>query len=195
MTIIWDVDDVLNALTYDWFHQEWLPSHPECRLDYAGLIQNPPHRLLGVDEITYLRSLDQYRLSLHARAARPVPEVLAWFRSHGAGCSHIALTARPLATIPPLAAWLFEHFGLWIRAFGFVPSARPDCAAPAYHAGKADWLKWISVGDILVDDNPQNLEQAAALGLKTILIPQPWNKGGGTLPETLNSLAQAAGLC
>jgi len=195
MTIIWDVDDVLNALTHDWFHHEWLPSHPECRLDYAGLTQNPPHRILGVEEITYLRSLDKYRLSSHARAARPVPDIQAWFQKHGAGCSHIALTARPLATVPPLAAWLFEHFGLWIRAFGFVPSARPNCLAPACHAGKGDWLKWISAGDIFVDDNPQNIEQAAALGLKTILIPQPWNKAGDTLPEALNSLAHVAGLC
>jgi hypothetical protein len=195
MTIVWDVDDVLNALTRDWFEQEWRPAHPGCALAYSELTENPPHALLGVDETTYLRSLDAYRLSAHARAARPTAEVEAWFRRYGSRCSHIALTARPLGTVPVLAAWLFEHFGPWVRAFGFVPSPRPGVDLPVYHGTKGEWLQWISAGDVLVDDSPRNIEQAATLGLRTVLFPQPWNKTAGTLNDALNSLADHAGLC
>lgn len=194
MTIVWDVDDVLNSLTRDWLTQEWLPAHPECRLGYSDLTENPPHQILGVEKNVFLQSLDKYRFSAHARDTAPVAAVYDWFREHGPRCSHIALTARPLATIPPLSSWLFQHFGPWIRAFGFVPSPRPDDRSPRYHAAKQDWLKWISAGDIFVDDNSDNIQQAAALGLKTILIPQPWNNATGTLHDALNSLASAARL-
>ena len=58
-TLVWDIDDVLNDLMRSWFTEEWLPTHPDCRLAYADLLENPPHRVLGIAEAEYLASLDR----------------------------------------------------------------------------------------------------------------------------------------
>lgn len=192
ITIVWDVDDVLNPLMKNWFEHEWLPSHPSCSLGYMQLKRNPPHALLGISEKEYLDSLDRFRLSPAGRALKPVPEVMEWFHKHGATFSHVALTARPIETVPSLASWVMEHFGRWIRCFGFVPSRREGEHLHQYHAAKSDWLRWIRTGDILVEDNMENIAAAEKLGLKAVLIPQPWNESGTTLAESLGKLATTA---
>jgi hypothetical protein len=181
LTIVWDVDDVLNALMRDWFEQEWKPRTPECRHAYGDLTENPPHDALGVNRREYLDSLDRFRLSSAARNMAPNPEVLAWFRTHGADFRHIALTARPLDTAPPAAEWVMRHFGDYIRVFGVVP-CRSGSATPFYDGSKSEFLEWWGRGDILVDDSRDNIEAAERIGVCGVLFPQPWNGGTGHRP-------------
>jgi hypothetical protein len=60
-TIVWDVDDVLNGLMHAWFTRAWMKEHPECRIEYSGLTENPPHSILGVAPEQYLASIDAFR--------------------------------------------------------------------------------------------------------------------------------------
>lgn len=177
-TVVWDVDDVLNDLTRRWFEDAWLPADPACRLSYDALAENPPHRLLGVDLEIYLDSLDAYRLSPEAARLAPDPDVMDWFRAHGDSSRHLALTARPERTAGAAAAWVFRHFGRWIRTFHFVPSPRAGERLPAWERHKEDALRWLGIGDILVDDNSANLAGATRLGLGAVRLPRPWNGGG-----------------
>ena len=174
LTIVWDVDDVLNALMRDWFTGEWKPRHPGCRHTYTDLTRNPPHDVLGVARGEYLDSLDRFRLSAAAREMPPNPEVLEWFRRYGAEFRHIALTARPLDTAPAAAEWVMRHFGDYIRVFGVVP-CRSAPATPFYDASKSEFLEWWGRGDILVDDSTDNIESAERIGVCGVLFPQPWN--------------------
>jgi hypothetical protein len=187
LTIVWDVDDVLNALMRDWFDQEWKPTHPECRLSYDELTENPPHRVLGITRREYLDSLDRFRLSSAARGMSPNPEVFAWFRTHGTDFRHIALTARPLDTAPSAAEWVMRHFGDYIRVFGVVP-CRSAPATPVYDGSKGDFLEWWGRGDILVDDSRDNINGAERIGVCGVLFPQPWN--GGLPGRTLEALTE-----
>jgi hypothetical protein len=181
LTIVWDVDDVLNSLMRDWFEQEWKAQRPECRHTYGDLTENPPHGVLGVTRWEYLDSLDRFRLCSAARDMAPDPEVLAWFRSYGADFRHIALTARPLDTAPPAAEWVMRHFGDYIRVFGVVP-CRSGPATPTYDGSKSEFLEWWGRGDILVDDSRDNIESAERIGVCGVLFPQPWNCRAGPRP-------------
>jgi len=187
-TIIWDIDDVLNNLTKDWLELEWLPKHPNCCIHFEQLKANPPHLVLGISLNEYQISLDNFRTDLIGRNLSPSPEAIAWFEQYGSNYRHIALTARPFIAVPPAAQWVFQHFGKWIRGFGFVPSSRSTDCAPAYDSNKGEWLQWISVGAILVDDSPVNQEAAKSIGLKTVLIPQPWNNSEGSTKESFESI-------
>lgn len=192
LTIVWDVDDVLNDLMAQWFGHAWLPAHPGCGLTYQDLTANPPDLALGVDRSEYLSSLDAFHQSDRGANLTPCPEVLAWFRQDGNRFRHIALTARPLETAPAIAHWVFRHFGAWIRCFGIVPSrTAPD--APAYDNTKAEFLAWLGRGDILIDDSPQNIQQAQSLGLKTLQPRQPWNQSRLTIHDLLENLSRMAG--
>ncbi len=184
LTVVWDVDDVLNHLMRDWFERDWKPAHPECRLQYEDITENPPDRVLGITRAEYLDSLDRFRLSAAAREMEPDPEVLAWFRIHGAAFRHIALTARPLDTAPAAAEWAMRHFGQYIRVFGVVP-CRALPGTPEYDLTKQDFLEWWGRGDILVDDSPANIAGAQRIGLSGILYGQPWNTGSRSPLETL----------
>ncbi|HEY5056826.1 MAG TPA: hypothetical protein VII58_11740, partial [Acidobacteriaceae bacterium] len=151
LTLVWDVDDVLNDLMAQWFHKGWKQEHPECATEYRSLTANPPHESLGVTHDGYLASMDAFRRSEAGLALLPNAEVLAWFLKHGAQARHIALTSRPLETAPDVAAWVLRHFGGWIRCFGIVPSRAPE-GVPAYDLDKGDYLRWLGKGDVLVDD-------------------------------------------
>jgi hypothetical protein len=190
LTIIWDIDDVLNNLMQAWLECEWRPQHPDCTVGFVQLRINPPHEVLGITLHEYQVSLDKFRTSEAGRNLAPAPEAIAWFEQHGAHYRHLALTARPFVAVPPAAAWVFRHFGQWIRGFGFVPSPRSGDRAPAYDREKGDWLRWIGVGDILVDDSPANQKAAMELGLKTVLVPQPWNQASGTMRDALSTLSR-----
>jgi len=188
LTIAWDVDDVLNDLMHSWFEQEWLPAHPDCKVDYAGITENLPHRVLGISKEEYLASLDSFRLSDRARLMQPNEDVITWLEQSGAQFRHIALTARPLPTVPPAAEWVFRYFGAYIRAFGVVPS-RQEAHIPRYDLSKAEFLQWWGKADVLVDDSQENIEAANSIGIKGILYPQPWNRCELTVAETLGLLS------
>ncbi|MEW6087954.1 MAG: hypothetical protein AB1498_06570 [bacterium] len=187
-TIVWDVDDVLNDLMRCWFEQSWLLAHPECKLKYENLKENPPHKILGVSLKEYLASLDKFRISAKARKMRPVREVLDWFIKNGGSYRHMILTSRPLRTIPDLSNWVFYFFGPWIRGFYFVPSEREGENIVKYDRDKYDYLKWFGKADIFIDDSPDNIQSAEKLGIKVILMPRPWNKSRLTINKTLSLL-------
>lgn len=190
-TLVWDVDDVLNDLMRAWFEKAWLPEHLDCGLRYEQLCENPPDIILGVERHEYLASMDAFRLSPEGFDLAPDVEVLQWFEKHGGRFRHVALTARPLESASGVAAWVMRHFGLWIRSFGIVPSRPPQCA-PAYDRNKGDYLRWLGKGDALIDDSPDNLAQAGALGLTVFAWPQPWNQSRETRTEVLNRLLELA---
>ena len=193
MTIVWDVDDVLNDLMRSWFAHTWLPARPGCTLRYEDLVDNPPDRVLGVSRAQYLASLDQFRLSPEAAVMRPRSEFLRWFERHGHRHRHLALTSRPLTSVPAASQWVFQHFGRWIRTLAYVPT-RPDDDFPGYDRTKADFLRWLDNADILVDDNPENIDAANALGIRSFLVAQPWNDAVDDTEELLVALTAATGV-
>lgn len=185
LTIAWDVDDVLNDLMRVWFEDRWLKTHIECTIRYESLTANPPHRLLGVSKTEYLRSLDEFRLSAGYQNMSPLPEIKEWFLKYGSHFRHVVLTATPLVAAPASSSWVLRHFGKWIRTFHFIPSKRDGQNIPEYDESKADFLKWLDKADVFVDDNEENLQGVEKLGLKSILIPRPWNSCKDTLAQSL----------
>ena len=188
LTIAWDVDDVLNNLLTDWLAAWCAVRGDSARVAYADLTENPPDRLLGISREEYLASLDAFRNSDVARHLQPVPEVLDWFERKGDRYRHLALTARPLETVPAAAEWVMRHFGTWIRTFHYVPADRPGRALPRYDVTKAEFLGWLGKADVLVDDTPANLESCPALGIAAVLVPRPWNGGVGDITTALELL-------
>lgn len=191
LTIVWDVDDVLNDLMHQWFTFCWLPKNPGCKIKYAELSGNPPDESLGISRDTYLASLDAFRKTDRAINMQPNSEILTWLHEHGSQFRHIALTARPLETTPDVAHWVMRHFGAWIRSVGVVPT-RTAADVPVYDRTKGDFLKWLRCGDILIDDSAENERQAKALGMRTLLYPQPWNSSEHTVTTLLKELTDLA---
>jgi hypothetical protein len=175
MTLIWDVDDVLNNLMGQWFETVWQPTHRDVNLRYSDLSVNPPHEILGVPLTDYLESLDTFRRERYA-VQEPLPEVREWFQAHGTSCRHVALSAVPVSCASFTAEWVFRHFGVWVQTFAIVPSPRDTVSDTARPKTKAEYLQWLGHGDVLVEDNDQNLKAAAELGLRSVAIPRPWNQ-------------------
>lgn len=192
LTVIWDVDDILNDLMHQWYHHGWLAEHPDCGLAYNELTRNPPHAVLGVEAAEYLESMDRFRRTDLAKGMAPNPEVMAWFQRAGHRCRHIALTARPLESAPDVAWWVMHYFGAWIRCFGVVPSRTVE-GVPVYDRSKREFLEWLRLGDVLIDDSTDNILQAASLGLKTLQPAQPWNSSRLSIRAMLEQLSQWAG--
>jgi hypothetical protein len=191
LTIIWDIDDVLNHLMRDWLEQEWKPRHPHCPLGYSEICENPPHRVLGVSEREYLESLDIFRLSATASQMLPNATVVKWFAAHGRRSRHIAATSRPLDMAGPAAEWVLRHFGAYIRTFAVVP-CRCRANVPRYDTTKGEFLAWWGKADILVDDCRETISAAVQLGIRAVLFPQPWN-GGGSTATALRQLTELTG--
>jgi len=187
LTIVWDVDDVLNDLMRAWLETAWLATHRECHVRYKGLHENPPHRLIGASFGEYLASLDEFRRR-RMDILQPLVEADAWFKEHGARYRHVALTAVPLSCAPLSAAWVVRHFGRWIRGFHFVPSPRTGESLHTYEESKLDFLQWWGKGDVLVDDGREIIEAAGALGMKTVLMPRPWNQAHGNVAGAFQQL-------
>jgi len=183
-TIIWDVDDVLNNLMQEWFENHWLISHPECKLTYTDLVENPPCTILQITISEYRRSLDEFRRE-NGKQFIPVPEVYEWFCLNGSKFRHVALTAVPLDLAHISAEWVYMHFGRWIRSFNIVPSPRESDPDFSYDLSKKEFLQWLGKGNIIVDDDLKNIEGAEKLGLKTIIYPRPWNNSIDTLTQVI----------
>lgn len=189
LTIAWDVDDVLNDLMYTWLEEWWKPKNTDCVLNYENLSENPPHRLLGVQQSDYLRSLDAFRMSGNYDRLQPNSAVLAWFKKHGDTYRHMALTAVPRVAVAKSASWVFKHFGDWIRTFHFVPSPRPEDIPTPYESSKTSYLKWLNRIDIYIDDHEGNIKDVNSTGIRTLMLSRPWNLGTMTLNEILNYLS------
>ena len=172
-TIVWDVDDVLNNLTYEWF-SKYKQEH-KCPLDYMDLKENPPHTLLEISRQDYLKSLDSFR-EQYFSSLEPDKELLCWFEEYGNRFRHVALTATPLHFAEKSANWVIHHFGKWIRSFNFVPSPRTGIFYPDYDQDKGQFLNWLGCADIFIDDNESNIESAGCCGVRSFLFPAPWNK-------------------
>jgi hypothetical protein len=190
-TIVWDVDDVLNDLMYQWFSRGWKQDYPDGAVEYSELRENPPHVLLGATREEYLASMDAFRKTDAGIHLTPNAEVLGWFAAHGGKFRHVALTSRPLESAPEIAAWVMRYFGAWIRCFCIVPTRTTD-GVPVYDLDKGDYLRWLGKGDVLIDDAQENLRQAALLGMKTFAWPQPWNDSRLTPTEILQALTNMA---
>ena len=188
-TIVWDLDDVLNNLMESWLTTAWPQERSEFPVAYQQLRSNPPLAELRVPLADYLASLDRFRLSPAGQNLRPNPLVLAWFERQGCYFRHHVLTARPLCSVAPASAWVFTHFGRWIRHFHFVPSPRPDDRLPAYDQTKAEALGRIGQVDFFVDDSPENVA-AAGPGVRGFVFPQPWNHAELTVSRILDELTQ-----
>ncbi len=173
ITIAWDVDDVLNCLTREWF-AEYKEKH-KLSLRFADLASNPPHNILNISKKEYLDSLDSFRERCFMDLS-PDRELLAWFEKNGDNFRHIALTATPFKFASLSASWTMRYFGKWIRSFNYVPSPRPDDSYPAYDNNKGAFLNWLGNVDIFIDDNEANIKSAENFGIRNILFPAPWNK-------------------
>jgi hypothetical protein len=188
-TIVWDVDDVLNNLTEYWLAR-WRANHPLVVLDYGSIRKNPPHELLSISFETYLESLDEIRASVDAHdKLTPNPLILEWLIGQGHRFRHIALTARPPHTAGPAAAWVLNHFGAWIRSVAFVPTRKPP-GWPDYDLRKVDYLQWLDVQGVLLDDSATNVAEVKSAGIPALLFPQPWNGSTETVPEVLAQLGR-----
>lgn len=188
--IVWDLDDVLNNFTEAWLKLGWQTEHPECHTAYGQLRSNPPLSELDTTSEAYLASLDRFRLSSAAQDLRPNPVLLDWFNCQGSHFRHHVLTARPVKAVAPGAAWVFSHFGKWVRDFHFVPSPRPGEFLPPYETTKGEVLARIGAVDYFVDDSPQNISEAARLGIEAFVFPQPWNHTDLTATEILQEFSQ-----
>lgn len=174
LTIVWDVDDVLNDLTRLWLTEIRAPANVATPA-YEALSENPPHVILGQSLAAYLASLDAFRQTETYAAQAPQKDVHAWFREHGGASRHLALTAVPLSAAGLSAAWVLRHYAHWIRSFNLVPSARPGDPPPLPEHDKAAWLSWFGLADVLVDDSQVNVDAARNVGVRAMLFPRPWN--------------------
>ncbi|MBE3144179.1 MAG: hypothetical protein IMZ61_09690 [Planctomycetes bacterium] len=88
------------------------------------------------------------------------------------------------------AAWVFNHFGTWIRSFNIVPTPRAVESSPIYDTTKNDFLKWLEKADIFIDDNPENVKMTATFGIQTFLASKPWNDGHASSSVILGILTK-----
>jgi hypothetical protein len=175
-----------------WFERTWLPAHPDCDITYPQILENPPHHVFGITKSEYLESMDEFRMSLEkTHALHPNPEIQDWLNCYGERYRHLALTARPLQTMPLLAEWIYSHFGEYIRTVSIVPVRLP-AGIPQYDESKQDFLKWIGKVDILVDDAEGNIEAANSIGVHGVLFPQPWNSNRLSVFQTLDIAREIA---
>jgi len=190
--IVWDLDDVLNDFTAAWLKSAWQKEHPECRAAYCQLRSNPPLCELNTTQAEYLASLDRFRVSEDAQQLSPNQILLDWFASQGGRFRHHILTSRPREFVSSGAAWVFRHFGEWVRDFHFVPSPRPGKFLPQYETSKTEVLARLGRVDFFVDDSLQNVAGAARLGIASFVFPQPWNHSEASVAEILEKFSQSA---
>lgn len=182
LTIVWDVDDVLNDLMREWFEGAGRSLATRAGVRFDDLTENPPHDVLGISNEQYLASLDRFREQRYGRVT-PLAESRSWFAAHGREARHIALTAVPAQAAHLSAEWVVRHYGAWIHTFAFAPSrgTPPGGLDPTT---KAEYLQWIAKGDLYIDDNEQNVDAAESLGLRGVLMPRPWNRARGGSPAS-----------
>ncbi len=190
LTLAWDVDDVLNDLTRNWFETKWLAENPGSLIRYEEITKNPPAQILGISLDEYLASLDEFRFSDAFSRMLPNEEVLKWFSDFGQLFRHVAVTAVPRKAAHLSAAWVIRHFGAWIRSFNFVPSFRVGEDLPIYDEDKGAFLHSFGRADLLIDDNLENIASANRSGIKTLVFPRPWNNAKMTVRQMVAAIAE-----
>jgi hypothetical protein len=170
----------------EWFYKCYLRSQNRFN-NYKDIIENPPHKILGLSLHEYQKSLDKFRSESYL-LLKPVKEVSIWFKNYGHLYQHIVLTSVPLKFAHLSAQWVFKNFGTCIRSFNIVPTKRLDLEAPQYHQSKVEFLNWFDKGDLFIDDNAKNLEDVKSKNLQTLLFPRPWNKNHLSIKETLERI-------
>lgn len=188
LTLAWDVDDVLNDFMRCWFEKWWCVKNASCTLSYHNLVTNPPYEILGITLEEYQNSIDEFRLSRFFQQIPPNQEIYKWFCEYGQFFRHIAVTAVPRIAASASASWTFKYFGDWLRSFHFVPSQRPGEKLPQYDSTKGEYLSWLSKVDVFIEDNESNVLELEKLGMRTIVVAQPWNSSKITIEELLSML-------
>ena len=170
--LIWDIDDVLNELI------------PLCIATTAQKVKpgikredvqtNPPLEELGCSLDEYRKLLDECR-DRHLYSRPPRREVLEFFQEWGNCFRSVTLSSSPMHMAPRSAEWVLHHFGSWIQGTIFVPSPRKHVPVEsALFASKAEAV--LSLGGILIDDMPINVENVRAAGGEALYFPAPWNE-------------------
>ena len=162
-------------------------------MDYQDLAENPPHEILGITLEKYRNSIDEFRLSKEFKKMQPNQQVHQWFKEYGQFYRHIALTAVPRIAAPESAAWVFRHFGDWIRSFAFVPSKRQGQILPVYDLTKADYLKWLNKADIFIEDNELNTAGLKQDTIRSFIVARPWNSSKTQTEDVLSILNDIRG--
>lgn len=188
LTVVWDVDDVLNPFMRCWFEDWWCVRNPGCTLRYQDITTNPPNEILGVALDAYRRSIDEFRFSDAFMKMKPDPVVYNWFVEHGHFYKHIALTAVSREAVSASAGWTFKHFGDWIRSFVFVPSQRNGQKLPKYDSNKCDCLRWFTNADVFIEDNPHNTEGLKNDTIRSFIVARPWNSSNCEIDTILSEL-------
>lgn len=171
--IAWDVDDVLNHLTWAW--AQWAGIQFSSEVRATGEASTWLARQ-GLSQDSYLDSLDEFRAS-HYRDLEPNPSILALLSEYDfSGSTHIALTATPMFAQPIVAEWTVRHYAKWFRGVWFSPSPRRSDPAGTQYPTKGDVLGALSGFSTLIDDSETNLETLPS-SCTAILYPQPWNSG------------------
>lgn len=171
--LVWDVDDVLNTLTWHYL-ENGLPSNAR-RIPYGDLAENPPHRLLGITKEEYLSSLDRVRAG-DFYDLPPRPEITAFFAEYGACFDHVVLSAVPLRFMERSSAWVLHHFGDWIQSCFFIPSLRSDRSVKSQlFSSKSEAVKFFGPRAVLIDDSVKNVEETLSSGSRALYFPAPWN--------------------
>jgi FMN phosphatase YigB (HAD superfamily) len=172
--VVWDIDDVLNDLMQEWFSFYVVHTGKSQTIAYEDLKENPPNRLLNISKTEYLKSLDEFRAA-YGKEMKPLPDIMRWFEKRGDLYSHFALTATPCFYAGTSAEWLFRNFGRWFSSFNYIPSKREGDEQTHQYLSKGSFLSTYTSIDAFIDDNPKNVQEASALGIKTFLFPRPWN--------------------
>ena len=189
--IIWDVDDVLNRLMYCWL-DNW-DKNAVRKFHYKDIVENPPHKLLGITENQYFSNLDEYRNSDLGRNVSINKCVFQWFQLYGNDFKHIACTARPVHTMPNQSWWIYTFFGRWIQTVQIASSLRDD-ADESDAQTKGQFVAWLNKEVVFIDDSERNVEEVSKIGGVSLLFPQPWNRNNQTEEEFIEDLNQMLGL-
>jgi hypothetical protein len=172
LLVVFDIDDVLNNLMYDWLLYFNINNNS---FKYDDIIENPPYKILKISKKKYLESLDNFREEKYL-SLRPNRDILEWFEKYGDNFHFAALTSTPRKFASISAFWAMKYFGNWVRSFNFIPSKRDGTLDIVYDELKADWL-YRNHADIFIDDSFENCKNAVELGIESYVLKQPWNNG------------------
>lgn len=170
--LIWDIDDVLNDLSRLCIESTAQKLRPGIK--FEEIKNNPPLPELGCDLEEFRLILDECR-DKYLYSQAPRKDVLAFFQKNGENFRSMTLSSAPMDMASRSAEWVLRHFGRWIHGTVFVPSPRKRVitGSPLF-SSKAEAV--VTLGGILIDDMPINVEAVKKAGGKALYFPAPWNE-------------------